>query len=89
MTSKLLVVDALQILKQKAREVRKEAKTNSKLVIQGLKTHLFPPTLLQIQNIYSCQSLFNPCDSKINKFVLHINKTVEYLEHLPRFGMYQ
>ena len=62
---------------------------NYDIVVQGLTNHFFPPNEIQHKKRFILWDLFNPQDSKIHKFICHINSIIQYLDNFPPFGMSQ
>ena len=85
MAQNLVVVESLQVFKQKAQERGTEKNANYELVMKELISHFFPPKVLHRQKRYLSRGLYKPRDTKIQYFISRINDMSEYLEKLPPF----
>ena len=66
-----------------------ETNANYELVMKYLISLFFPPEALQIHKRYLRRGLYNPRGTKIQEFVCHIDKMVEYLEKFLPLDIYQ
>ena len=71
------------------RDYGTETNANYELVMKDLSNQFFLPKELQHQERYICRGVYNPCDTKICKFICSIDEIVNYLKKFPPFGANQ